>query len=68
MPNDYQEKKFTTIDTFWKINVANGKKDRIAELSDIKSDYDAANLFLSSGEDTLFFVNRIDGKLYGISL
>ena len=48
MPNDYQDGKFNTKDTFWKINVLNGKKERIVELSDIKSDYDAANLFLSS--------------------
>jgi hypothetical protein len=68
MPNDYQENKFTTVDTFWKINVTNGKKERVAELNDIKNDYDATGLFLSSGEDILFFVNRIDGKLYGIDL
>lgn len=68
MPNDYQNKKFTTQDTFWKINILTGSKDRILELSDINEAYDILNPFLSLTENSLFFTNRIDGKLYRISL
>lgn len=66
LPDDYQAKKFTTQDTFWKINVGTASKERIVELTEFKSDYDASALFLSPVEDGLFFINRIDGKLYKI--
>lgn len=68
MPNDYNGGKITSRDSFWKIDVATGKKERLIELSDIKNELDAANLFLSAEEDILFFVNKIDGKLYGMDI
>ncbi len=67
MPNDYQDKKFLTQDTFWKINIANNSKERIVELTDIQGAFDVSNLFLSATEDGLFFINRVDGKLYRIA-
>jgi hypothetical protein len=68
MPNDYQEGKVTTQDTFWSVDIATGKKSRIVELDKMKGVYDASNLFLSPENDALFFVNRTDGKLYRINL
>lgn len=72
MPNDYQEGKIQTKDTFWKINIAaGGKQERIVEIEDLnamKMNFDAKNLFLSSDEEKLFFVNSYDGKLYRINL
>lgn len=68
MPNDYQEQKFTTNDTFWKIDVSTGEKTRLVDLKEIKAAYDATSLFLSSNESLLFFINRVDGKLYRITL
>ncbi len=68
MPDDYQSKKFTTNDTFWKINTVTGSKERIVELTDINDVYDVATPFLSSTEDSLFFINRLDGKLYRVGL
>lgn len=68
MPNDYQEKKFMTEDTFWKINIETGRKERVVETSDIIEKYDSSNLFLSATQDALYFINRIDGKLYRIGL
>jgi WD40 repeat protein len=68
MPNDYFSRKFETADTFWKVDTATGKKSRIVELSEIKERLDAVNLFLNSDETMLFFVNRLDGKLYKIDL
>lgn len=68
MPNDYQENKFNTVDTFWKINVLTGEKERVVEVEDIKEKLDATKLFLSATEDALYFVNKIDQKLYRIQL
>lgn len=68
LPNDYKEKKFYTADTFWKINLETGEKKRIVEIKDIKERYDATDLFLNPNENILFFVNRIDKKLYKIVL
>lgn len=68
MPNDYQEAKILTRDTFWKINVESGKKDRVIELDEIEEKYDATELFLSPNEDMLFFTNRHDNKLYRLIL
>jgi hypothetical protein len=68
MPNDYQDNKFTTEDTFWKMNIASGQKERIIDAADILGKYDSSNLFLSATSDALYFVNKIDGKLYRIQL
>ncbi len=68
MPNDYQNKKFYTRDSFWKVDTTTGKKERVVELNEITQSFDAADLFLSPAEDKLFFVNRVDGKLYSVSI
>ncbi len=68
LPNDYKLKKFNTGDTFWKVNLKTRKKTRLLELDDIQQKYDASQLFLNQDESSLFFVNRIDQKLYRINL
>ncbi len=68
MPDDYQNKKFVTNDTFWKVNVLTGNKERVLELADINGNYDAWEPFLSVTENSLFFTNRADGKLYRVAL
>lgn len=71
MPNDYQEKRITTKDTFWKVDVTTGKNERViqlGELEKINETLDAESLLLSPDEDILFFINRTDRKLYGIEL
>lgn len=68
LPNDYYSQKFFTTDTFWKVNVLTGEKTRLIDLNKISAQVDAKNLFLSPDESLLFFVNRVDGKLYQISL
>lgn len=68
LPNDYKEDKFFTADTFWKIDLESGEKTRIVEIKDIKEKYDAKDVFLDQKESLIFFVNRIDGKLYKIIL
>lgn len=68
LPNDYLNNKFHTNDTFWKINITTGEKTRLIDLKNITTAYDAVNLFLNSTESILFFTNKIDGKLYAITL
>jgi hypothetical protein len=68
LPNDYNDGKFFTTDTFWKINVVTGEKSRIVETNEILEKYDASTIFLNADESSLFFVNKIDGKIYRISL
>lgn len=68
LPNDYMDKKFTSVDTFWKVNTITGEKSRLVDLDKINGQYDASNLFLNSDESLLFFINRADGKLYKIDL
>jgi hypothetical protein len=67
-PNDYNAKKFTTKDTFYKMDIDSGKKERIIELEDITEGVDAVDLFLSPTEDALFFTNRVNGLLYRINI
>ena len=66
MPNDYQNGKFTTEDTFWKMDIATGQKERLVSANEISGKYDSSNLFLSATNSALYFVNKIDGKLYRI--
>lgn len=68
LPNDYILNKFNTNDTFWKIDVKSGEKTRLIDLDKLTVAYDATNLFLDSDESHLFFVNKIDGNLYKITL
>ncbi len=68
MPNDYQDNKFNTEDTFWKLDLVTGNKERVIEVNEIEGKYDSSDLFLSAKEDALFFINKIDKKLYKINL
>ncbi|MFA7319275.1 MAG: hypothetical protein WC022_01625 [Parcubacteria group bacterium] len=68
LPNDYKDGKFQTTDTFWKVDIATGKKTRVVEVGSIKGQYDASQLFLNQGESLLFFVNKLDGKIYKLAL
>lgn len=68
LPNDYKNGNFNTADTFWKVNIQTGEKTRIVETKDIKEKYDASQMFLNEDESLLFFVNKIDTKLYRIKL
>ncbi|PIP26950.1 MAG: hypothetical protein COX30_04505 [Candidatus Moranbacteria bacterium CG23_combo_of_CG06-09_8_20_14_all_39_10] len=68
LPNDYNDNKFTTSDTFWKVNIITGEKTRLVALEKITAAYDATSLFLNSDESFLFFINKIDRKLYKIAL
>ena len=68
LPNDWQENKIKTADTFWKIEIASGKKERLVDPEKISGSIDVIRSFLSQDEKTLFFTNKSDGKLYKVKL
>ncbi len=68
LPNDWLEGKIVTSDTFWKIEVSSGKKERLIEVDKINGSFDVLNPFLSADEKTFFFTNKADGKLYKVQL
>lgn len=67
LPNDWQEGKIQTADTFWKIETATGKKERLIDAQNISGSFDVLNPFLGKDEKTLFFINKADGKLYRLA-
>jgi hypothetical protein len=68
LPDDWQGSNISTSDTFWKIEVANGKKERLVDPEKIGGSYDILSPFLSEDEKSLFFINKTDGKLYKLAL
>lgn len=67
LPEDWENKKVSFQDVFWKINVNNGKQTRLFEM-DLEERTDAENLFLDDTETKLFFIDRITGGLFQIDL
>jgi len=68
LPNDYLRGKFNTNDSFWKLDTTTGKKTPVLDANQAPGQIDASDLFLNADESMLFFVNKVDGKLYRISL
>lgn len=68
LPNDYMSGKFNTNDSFWKIDTSTGEKKQLLGANDSGSNLDATDLFLNADESALFFVNKVDSKLYRIDL
>lgn len=68
LPNDWEDKKFASSDTFWEINTDNGKRIRIVDLEQTPGHLDGAEYFLDQGESNLFFTDRKTGNLYRIKL
>ena len=68
MPDDYLQGKITTTDVFWKINIKTGEKERLVDLEDITQNFDATELIITPDEQTLYFINKIDGMMYEIEL
>lgn len=68
LPNDYLNDTLNTVDTFWKVDLESGEKERLIELEEIITKIDATDLFLNNDESILFFINRYDNKLYSLDL
>ncbi len=64
MPDDYYKGKLRPgTETIVKINTETGEQKEI-----IKIPTDATTMFLSTDESNLFFINKIDGRLYRLTL
>lgn len=68
LPNDWQNSKLASSDTFWKIDTKSGKKTRLVELSEITDSLDSEKLFLDNDERFLFFTDKNSGSIYRINL
>lgn len=68
LPNDYFGKPLHSKDTFWKMNIRTGKKERLVPLEAMTEAFDATDVFLAPAESDLYFVDRVSGKLYRITL
>lgn len=68
LPDDFYKGVFHISDIIWKINTDTMDKTIIFFPSDTEIKIDAESLFLSPKEDYLYFINRYDGKMYGINL
>lgn len=68
IPNDYYGRPIYTNDTFWKMNIRTGKKERLVSLEEITEGYDASDVFLSPTETDLYFIDRKTSRLYRITL
>lgn len=64
MPDDYYKRKIkSTGEVIMRINLDTGQKQKM-----IEGVFDATDLFLAPDESYLFFINKIDGRLYRLSL
>lgn len=68
IPNDYYAKPLYSNDTFWKMNIRTGKKERLVPLAEMTEGYDASDIFLSPSETDLYFVDRKTARFYRITL
>ncbi|MFH1129456.1 MAG: hypothetical protein V1686_01850 [Patescibacteria group bacterium] len=68
LPDDFYKGTFVGDDGFYKINTETGEKINLLESEGLNEFYDANELFLSSNEDYLFFVNKNNGLLYRIKI
>jgi hypothetical protein len=64
LPDDYYMKKFFTQDNFYSIELSTGKVKTLFSENGIAWDGTRLKIF----GDKLFFINRYDNRLYGISL
>ncbi|MEI6650414.1 MAG: hypothetical protein WCL23_03215 [Candidatus Moraniibacteriota bacterium] len=68
LPDDYFSKSLATTDSFWKLDTDTGKSSRVILPENISGNFDSIDLFLDPDENTLYFTNRTDNKLYRIHL
>ncbi|MFW5884886.1 MAG: hypothetical protein ACOCUF_01485 [Patescibacteria group bacterium] len=54
----WQEENFYSQDTFWKIDIETGKKERLIDTIEEKISVDAVNLLVNKKEDKLYFIDR----------
>lgn len=68
IPKDYQKQLSLAGDSFWKIDLTVREFQEIYIPKQGEQIYDATEMIVSDSQDYLFFINKLDGKLYGIDL
>ena len=63
-PDDYYKGKFVSKDSFYKINTETKEKEKLADASQFKKDYDVYRPFVSDDGKDVYFTRKHDGKLY----
>lgn len=65
-PDDYYKRVYSAREQIWKINLSDNKKEMLYEF--LAGEFDAADLALSSDENYLVFLNKVDGNVYSLRL
>ncbi len=68
LPDDWNDEKFYSADTFWRINTEDGQKKRLIDVEKMPAKIDAVDLFLDSNEKYLFFTDKRSGALYRLAI
>jgi hypothetical protein len=68
LPDDYFGKPIYTEDTWWRIDVKTGKKQRLIDLDKANVTPDTFEPFIDSREEYLYFIDRKTEKLLRIAL
>ena len=68
LPDDYFGKPIYTEDTWWKIDVKTGKKQRLIDLDKANVTPDTFEPFIDAREEFLYFIDRKTEKLLRIAL
>lgn len=68
LPDDFYKGVFHSADMIWKVNTDTMDKTLIFFPKETEISIDATELLLSPAEDYLYFINKNDGRLYGINL
>lgn len=66
VPDDYLEGKFVTEDSFYKIDIETGVKQKIADSVDFNFSYDVFDPFVSESGRAIYFERRQDKMLYAL--
>ncbi len=68
LPVQYQKKLSLSGDSFWKIDLASHEFQEAYIPRRGERIYNVSEMVVSGNEDFLFFVNKLDGKLYSLTL
>ncbi|MBU1167095.1 hypothetical protein KKC60_01660 [Patescibacteria group bacterium] len=66
LPDDYNDEKYITADSFYRIDTETGVKEKLADVDDFSSMYDAVDPFISESGRTMYFKRRQDNMLYAL--
>lgn len=66
LPDDYLEGRMVTDDSFYRINIETGSKERLAGAAELGTIYDVYKPFISPSGRTMYFTRKQDGHMYAL--